>query len=62
MSRLVAWVLDITQARYDAHRAGEPDPYGLALPEELAGGDMDERRRMEATSPADRARYDRCTP
>ena len=62
MARLVEWILDITQARYDAHRAGEPDPYGLALPEELAGGDVDERRRMEPTSPAERARNDRSTP
>lgn len=35
MRRLVEWVLNMTQARYDAHRAGEPDPYDLPLPEEL---------------------------
>lgn len=29
------WVLNITQARFDAHRAGEPDPYGLAPPDDL---------------------------
>ncbi len=37
MERLVEWVLNMTQARYDAHRAGEPDPYDLPLPEELTG-------------------------
>ena len=30
--KLVEWVLNITQARYDAHRAGEPDPYDLPPP------------------------------
>lgn len=35
MARLVEWVLNMTQARYDAHRTGEPDPYDLPLPEEL---------------------------
>lgn len=34
--RLVEWVLNMTQARYDAHRAGEPDPYDLPPPDELA--------------------------
>lgn len=33
--RLVEWVLNMTQARYDAHRAGEPDPYDLPAPDEL---------------------------
>lgn len=32
MRKLVEWVLNITQARYDAHRAGEPDPYDLPAP------------------------------
>lgn len=35
MRKLVEWVLDITQARYDAHLAGEPDPYDLPPPDEL---------------------------
>ncbi len=35
MRLLVEWVLNMTQVRYDAHRAGEPDPYDLPLPEEL---------------------------
>ena len=30
--KLVEWVLNITQARYDAHRAGESDPYDLPPP------------------------------
>lgn len=52
MPKLVEWVLNITQARYDAYRAGQPDPYGLAPPEELAPDTQDEnaggRRTMEA--------------
>ncbi|WP_217565410.1 MULTISPECIES: hypothetical protein [Micrococcus] len=44
--------MNITQARYDAYRAGQPDPYGLAPPEELAPDTQDEnaggRRTMEA--------------
>ena len=51
MRRLVEWVLNITQARYDAHRAGDPDPYDLPLPDELAanlhGGSADTRDTME---------------
>lgn len=49
--KLVEWVLNITQARYDAYRTGEPDPYGLAPPEELAtdsqSDDAGRRRTME---------------
>ena len=29
MRKLVEWVLNITQIRYDAYRAGDPDPYDL---------------------------------
>ena len=47
MRRLVEWVLNITQARYDAHRAGEPDPYDLPAPDGL-GPVSDERGRVEA--------------
>ena len=45
MSKLVEWVLNITQARYDAHRAGEPDPYDLPAPDGL-GPVSDERGRV----------------
>ena len=46
MRKLVEWVLNIAQARYDAHRAGEPDPYDLPAPDEL-GSVTDERGRVE---------------
>ncbi|SJM45378.1 hypothetical protein CZ771_00105 [Actinomycetales bacterium JB111] len=46
MRRLVEWVLNITQARYDAHLAGEPDPYGLPAPETLSHM-SDARGRVE---------------
>lgn len=46
VSRLVEWVLNITQARYDAHLAGEPDPYDLPTPDSL-GPVSDTRGRME---------------
>ena len=39
--KLVEWVLNITQARYDAHRAGESDPYDLPPPDELAADSHD---------------------
>lgn len=44
--KLVEWVLNITQARYDAHRAGVPDPYDLSAPDGL-GPVSDERGREE---------------
>lgn len=47
MRKLVEWVLNITQARYDAHRAGEPDPYDLPAPDGL-GPVSAERGRVEA--------------
>ncbi|WP_344223941.1 hypothetical protein [Kocuria atrinae] len=51
MAKLVEWVLSITQARYDAHRAGEPDPYDLPPPDELTADSQDSnaggRRTME---------------
>ena len=43
--KLVEWVLNITQARYDAHRAGVPDPYDLSAPDGL-GPVSDERGRV----------------
>ncbi len=46
MRKLVEWVLNITQARYDAHRAGEPDPYDLPAPDGL-GPVSDPLGRME---------------
>lgn len=36
MRKLVEWVLNITQARHDAHRDGRLDPYGLPAPENLS--------------------------
>lgn len=47
MRKLVEWVLNITQARYDAHQAGEPDPYNLPAPDGL-GPVSEERGRVEA--------------
>ncbi len=51
MAKLVEWVLNITQARYDAHLAGEPDPYDLPPPDALTIGGLDRvsdaRGRME---------------
>jgi len=44
--KLVEWVLNITQARYDAHQAGEPDPYDLPAPDSL-GPVSDEQGRVE---------------
>lgn len=34
--KLVEWVLNITQARWDAYRAGDPDPYDLPAPANLS--------------------------
>lgn len=36
MGKLVEWVLNVTQARYDAYRDGRPDPYGLPSPANLS--------------------------
>ncbi len=58
MRRLVEWVLNMTQARYDAHRAGEPDPYDLPPPDELHADSpdriADERVTMESEPPHQR--------
>lgn len=53
MRRLVEWVLGITQARYDAHLAGEPDPYGLPAPDSL-GTVSEARETMEPEPPHQR--------
>ena len=57
--KLVEWVLNITQARYDAHRAGEPDPYDLPPPDELAadsqGSSVGERDTMESEASNERS-------
>jgi hypothetical protein len=47
--KLVEWVLNITQARYDAYRAGQPDPYGLAPPDELATDSQDDNAGGQRT-------------
>lgn len=36
IGKLVEWVLNITEARWEAYRAGEPDPYGLPMPANLS--------------------------
>jgi len=36
VGKLVEWVLNITQTRYDAHLDGQPDPYGLPTPVNLS--------------------------
>lgn len=36
VGKLVEWVLNITQARYDAYCDGQPDPYGLPTPANLS--------------------------
>lgn len=35
MAKLVAWVLNIAEARHRAWANGQPDPYGLPLPDDL---------------------------
>ena len=34
--KLLEWVLNIAQARWEAYRAGEPDPYDLPAPANLS--------------------------
>ena len=36
LGKLIEWVLGITEARHRAWVAGESDPYGLRLPDDLA--------------------------
>lgn len=57
---LVEWVLNITQARWDAYRAGEPDPYGLPMPANLslmsdARGRVEENEEPELLHPQRRS-------
>lgn len=37
LGKLIEWVLGIADARHRAWVAGDPDPYGLPPPDELAG-------------------------
>lgn len=44
LARLIEWVLGITKTRHHAWANGEPDPYGLALPDGIgpeASGRLD---------------------
>ncbi len=52
--KLVEWVLNITQIRYDAYRNGQPDPYGLPAPENLSL--MSDRRGRVDEEPAHQRR------
>jgi hypothetical protein len=36
IGKLVEWVLNIAQARWEACRTGDPDPYGLPMPANLS--------------------------
>jgi len=35
VARLVELILNITEARYQAHVDGDPDPYGLSPPDQF---------------------------
>lgn len=35
LGRLVEWVLNIAEARYRAYMHGDPDPFGLPVPESI---------------------------
>ncbi len=54
VEKLVEWVLNITQTRYDAYRDGQPDPYGLPAPENLSL--MSDRRGRVEDKPAQHRR------
>lgn len=36
LGKLIEWVLGIAEARYRAWVSGDPDPYGLPPPDDLA--------------------------
>ena len=36
LSKLIEWVLDVAEARHRAWENGEPDPFGLPPPDDLA--------------------------
>lgn len=36
LGKLIEWVLDIAEARHHAWLHGDPDPYGLPPPDDLA--------------------------
>lgn len=50
VGKLVQWVLNITQTRYDAYQDGQPDPYGLPVPANLSL--MSDRRGRVEEEPA----------
>lgn len=54
VGKLVEWVLNITQSRYDAYRNGESDPYGLPAPANLSL--MSDRRGRVEEEPAQQRR------
>lgn len=60
MGKLVEWVLNITQARWDAYRAGEPDPYSLRAPANLSRL-SDARGRVEDTHESEQLHRRRST-
>ncbi|MCL2780444.1 MAG: hypothetical protein FWD74_02960 [Actinomycetia bacterium] len=38
VGKLVALVIDIAETRYQAHRHGQPDPFGISAPAVVVGG------------------------
>ena len=54
IGKLVEWVLNIAQTRYDAYRDGHPDPYGLPTPANLSL--MSDRRGRVEEEPGHRRR------
>ena len=60
VAKLVQWVLNITQTRYDAYRNNQPDPYGLPIPGNLslmsdARGRVEENEEPELLHPQRRS-------
>lgn len=52
LGKLIDWVLNIAEARHQAWQRGEPDPYGLPLPNELASADEPSRPELIVLSEA----------
>lgn len=48
VARLVELVLNIAEQRYRAYLDGDPDPYGLPLPDPLTVGSLRFRREQRA--------------
>ena len=46
LGKLIEWVLNIAEARHQAWQHGEPDPYGLPLPDELDSAGEPERPEL----------------